>query len=96
MHRADFVLKIDQDEYWDLKFTYLIVFVNLLEIFLVDELNDGNWLSPAVLYVLTKFRFLHSFAIGDHSGSVSVYRHNHDIANVFLVCPIINRRLVVG
>ena len=73
----------------------LVVLINLLEIFLVDELEDSNWLTLAVISCLSEHWLLDSGAISHHFSSVTVNRHDHDTVDILAVCTIINGRLII-
>ena len=75
--------------------TYLVVLVNVLVVFLVYELDDCDGLALLCHFVFRDHTFLHSNAIKNHLGSMAIDRYNHDVTNVFLVCPVVDGGLVV-
>jgi len=73
-----------------------IVFIHLLVILLVDELDDGNWLPLCIVLRFTMDRLLYTDTIANHLSTVPVNRHNHNGVDIGAICsPIVYRGLVV-
>jgi len=74
----------------------LIVLVDLFEIFLVDKLDNCDGLPRAILTFVSDFGLLNALTVRNHLRSVTINRHNHDVANVLLVRSIVDGGLICG
>ena len=71
--------------------TYQVILLDLLEVGLVDELDDRDWLALAVVH-LTVLALLQAVTCVYHLRPVTVDWHDHDAVDVLYVrCKVVNR-----